>query len=73
VQAEEELFKKTVKKFSQSPEVWTLFAQFYLTHGRPSEARELLPRSLKSLEKRDRASLFRLSTLPPSANLFLPL
>ncbi|GAA6020638.1 hypothetical protein JCM10207_007806 [Rhodosporidiobolus poonsookiae] len=53
VEAEEELFKKLVKKFSQSPQVWPLFAQFYLTHGRPSEARELLPRSLKSLEKRD--------------------
>ncbi|GAA5947174.1 hypothetical protein JCM10213_001449 [Rhodosporidiobolus nylandii] len=53
IEAEEELFKKTVKKFSQSPQVWPLFAQFYLTHGRPTEARELLPRSLKSLEKRD--------------------
>ncbi|BGP31459.1 rRNA bioproteinsis protein rrp5 [Rhodotorula toruloides] len=51
-EAEEELFKKTVKKFSHSSKVWTLFAQFYLTHGRPAEARELLPRSLKSLEKR---------------------
>ncbi|GAA5993423.1 hypothetical protein JCM5350_006876 [Sporobolomyces pararoseus] len=50
--AEEELFKKTVKKFSQSSKVWTLFGQYYLTHGRPNEARELLPRSLKSLEKR---------------------
>ncbi|GAA5976182.1 hypothetical protein JCM11641_001071 [Rhodosporidiobolus odoratus] len=53
VEAEEELWKKTVKKFSQSPQVWPLFAQFYLSHGRPTEARELLPRSLKSLEKRD--------------------
>ncbi|BGP47503.1 rRNA bioproteinsis protein rrp5 [Rhodotorula kratochvilovae] len=51
-EAEEELFKRTVKKFSQSSKVWTLFAQYYLTHGRPAEARELLPRSLKSLEKR---------------------
>ncbi|GAA5941768.1 Rrp5p [Sporobolomyces koalae] len=51
-EAEEELFKKTVKKFSQSSKVWTLFGQYYLTHGRPNEARELLPRSLKSLEKR---------------------
>ncbi|GAA5904744.1 Rrp5p [Sporobolomyces salmoneus] len=50
--AEEEVFKKTVKKFSQSSKVWTLFGQYYLTHGRPNEARELLPRSLKSLEKR---------------------
>ncbi|GAA5925984.1 hypothetical protein JCM3775_005168 [Rhodotorula graminis] len=51
-EAEEELFKRTVKKFSQSSKVWTLFAQYYLSHGRPAEARELLPRSLKSLEKR---------------------
>ncbi|GAA5986306.1 hypothetical protein JCM10908_003698 [Rhodotorula pacifica] len=50
--AEEELFKKTVKKFSQSSKVWTLFAQHYYTHGRPNEARELLKRSIKSLEKR---------------------
>ncbi|GAA5868775.1 hypothetical protein JCM3774_003888 [Rhodotorula dairenensis] len=50
--AEEELFKKTVKKFSQSSKVWTLFAQYYYTHGRPKDARELLKRSIKSLEKR---------------------
>lgn len=41
-----------------------MFAQYYLTHGRPNEARELLPRSLKSLEKRKRASLL----CPISAN-----
>ncbi|GJN89500.1 hypothetical protein Rhopal_002487-T1 [Rhodotorula paludigena] len=64
VDAEEELLKKTVKKFSQSPEVWTLFAQFYLTHGRPAEARELLPRSLKSLEKR-----FHVETISKFAQL----
>ncbi|KAI5476893.1 hypothetical protein MNV49_007065 [Pseudohyphozyma bogoriensis] len=51
-EAEEELFKKLVKKFGQSSKAWTLFGQFYLTRGRPDEARELLPRSLKSLEKR---------------------
>lgn len=55
-QAEEELFKKTVKKFSQSSKVWTLFAQYYYAHGRPKEARELLKRSIKSLEKRKRTS-----------------
>lgn len=54
IQSEEELFKKTVKKFGSSSKVWTLFAQFYLTNGRPNEARDLLPRSLKSLEKRKR-------------------
>ena len=43
-----------VKKFSQSSKVWTLFAQYYYTHGRPKEARELLKRSIKSLEKRKR-------------------
>lgn len=57
IQAEEELFKKLVKKFGQSSKAWTLFGQFYLTQGRPNEARDLLPRSLKSLEKRKRESL----------------
>ncbi|KAK4705134.1 rRNA biogenesis protein RRP5, partial [Phenoliferia sp. Uapishka_3] len=51
-EAEEELFQKLVKKFGQSSKAWTLFGQFYLTRGRAAEARELLPRSLKSLEKR---------------------
>ncbi|KAM0751109.1 hypothetical protein T439DRAFT_301042 [Meredithblackwellia eburnea MCA 4105] len=51
-EAEEDLFQRTVKKFSQSSKVWTLFGQFYLARGRPEDARELLPRSLKSLEKR---------------------
>jgi len=49
---EEDLFKRVVKKFGQSSKAWTLFAQFYLTRGRADEARALLPRSLKSLEKR---------------------
>ncbi len=54
LQAEEELFSRLVKKFGQSSKAWTLFGQFYLTRGRPDEARDLLPRSLKSLEKRKR-------------------
>lgn len=58
VQAEEELFQRLVKKFGQSSKAWTLFGQFYLTRGRAAEARELLPRSLKSLEKRKRAVPF---------------
>ncbi|KAI0639642.1 U3 snoRNP-associated protein Rrp5 [Trametes polyzona] len=48
----EEQFKKTVKKFSQSSKVWTLFAEHYLKRGMLEEARKLLPRSLQSLEKR---------------------
>jgi len=49
---EEDLFKRFVKKFGYSSKAWTLFGQFYLTQGKLSEARELLPRSLKSLPKR---------------------
>ncbi|KAI0375236.1 hypothetical protein BV20DRAFT_934020 [Pilatotrama ljubarskyi] len=48
----EEQFKRTVKKFSQSSKVWTLFAEHYLKRGMLEEARKLLPRSLQSLEKR---------------------
>ncbi|CDO73457.1 hypothetical protein BN946_scf185013.g92 [Trametes cinnabarina] len=48
----EEQFKRTVKKFSQSSKVWTLFAEHYLKRGMVEEARKLLPRSLQSLEKR---------------------
>ena len=51
-----------VKKFSQSSKVWTLFAQYYYTHGRPKEARELLKRSIKSLEKRKRKQSSRTPT-----------
>lgn len=51
-----ELFKKTVKKFSYSVEVWTLFAKFYLQHDKAEDARQLLPRTMQSLEKRDRKS-----------------
>ncbi|SCV70668.1 BQ2448_3430 [Microbotryum intermedium] len=49
---EEELFGRVVKKFSQSSKAWTLFAQFYFAQSRRDKARELLLRSLKSLEKR---------------------
>ncbi|GJE87565.1 U3 snoRNP-associated protein Rrp5 [Phanerochaete sordida] len=48
----EEQFKKTAKKFGQSSKVWTLYAEYYLRHGKLEEARALLPRSLQSLEKR---------------------
>ncbi|KAM0789071.1 hypothetical protein ACM66B_003134 [Microbotryomycetes sp. NB124-2] len=52
-EAEETLYKKFVRKFGSHPDVWTSFAQFYLRQQQPDDARALLPRSLKSLEKRD--------------------
>lgn len=42
------------KKYGSSSKVWTLFGQFYLNRGKFLEARDLLPRALKSLEKRKR-------------------
>ncbi|TDL28208.1 nucleic acid-binding protein [Rickenella mellea] len=48
----EEQYKRTCKKFGQSSKVWTLFGEHYLRRGQLEEARALLPRSLKSLDKR---------------------
>lgn len=48
----EEQFRKTCKKFGSSSKVWTLFAEHYFKRSMPDEARQLLPRSLLSLEKR---------------------
>ncbi|KIO28214.1 hypothetical protein M407DRAFT_72065 [Tulasnella calospora MUT 4182] len=48
----EEMYQRTTKKFGTSSKVWTLFGEYYLRRGDADEARELLPRSLKSLEKR---------------------
>ncbi|EMD41956.1 hypothetical protein CERSUDRAFT_147388 [Gelatoporia subvermispora B] len=52
IEKAEEQYKKTCKKFSQSSKVWTLFGEHYLRRGKLEEARQLLPRSLQSLEKR---------------------
>ncbi|KAH9178640.1 nucleic acid-binding protein [Lactarius sanguifluus] len=54
----EEQFKRTCKKFGQSSKVWTLFGEHYLKRGDVEQARKLLPRSLQSLEKRKRKTLF---------------
>lgn len=51
---EEQLFEKFVKKFNMSSKAWTLYGQFLLNRGRSTEARDFLPRSLKSLPKRKR-------------------
>ncbi|KAF9040398.1 nucleic acid-binding protein [Hymenopellis radicata] len=51
-QQAEEQYKRTSKKFGQSSKVWTLFAEFYLRRGDIEQARNLLPRSIQSLEKR---------------------
>ncbi|ORY34880.1 hypothetical protein BCR39DRAFT_515324 [Naematelia encephala] len=47
----EELYKRIVKKFSAYPESWTKFAEFYLKKGDVDQARALLPRATKSLDK----------------------
>ncbi|EJU00095.1 U3 snoRNP-associated protein Rrp5 [Dacryopinax primogenitus] len=48
----EDMHKRAVKKFNESTTVWTSFGHHYMSQGKLDEARELLPRSLKSLEKR---------------------
>ena len=55
----EETYKKMVKKFSSQPEAWARFAEFYLKKENVDAARELLPRSLKSLDKAKRKSTQR--------------
>lgn len=54
--AVEEVFKKTVKKFGAYPESWLKFAEYHLKKGDIDAARQLLPRSLKSLDRADRES-----------------
>ncbi|KAK0466399.1 uncharacterized protein EV420DRAFT_1617656 [Desarmillaria tabescens] len=51
-QQTEDQYKRTCKKFGRSSKVWTLFADFYLRHDNIENSRNLLPRSLQSLEKR---------------------
>ncbi|KAG8983815.1 rRNA biogenesis protein rrp5, partial [Tulasnella sp. 427] len=48
----EEMSQRTAKKFGSSSKVWTLFGEYYLRNGKAEDARDLLPRSFKSLEKR---------------------
>ena len=52
--AAEELWRKTAKKFGYSSKVWVGWVQFYLRHDRAEDARKLVPRSMQSLEKRKR-------------------
>lgn len=47
-----EIYQRFVKKFNMSSKAWTLYGQFLLRHGKADAARDLLPRSLKSLPKR---------------------
>ncbi|KAG7450112.1 nucleic acid-binding protein [Guyanagaster necrorhizus] len=51
-QQAEDQHKRTCKKFGRSSKVWTLFAEFYLRRDDIENSRNLLPRSLQSLEKR---------------------
>ena len=56
-QAVEELYKKIIKKFPAHPDSWTRFVDFYLKKGDVESARELLPRSMLSLDKTKRKSI----------------
>ena len=60
-QAAEEQYRRTCKKFSKSSKVWSLFGEFCMKHGKIDEARQLLQRSLLSLEKRKRGLIVYLS------------
>lgn len=59
----EEILNKTVKKFSAYPESWLACATYYLKKGNMDAARDLLPRSLKSIEKPNRELLSLLSVI----------
>ncbi|ORX37905.1 putative rRNA processing-related protein [Kockovaella imperatae] len=50
-EATEEIYNKTVKKFSQQTDVWVRFAEWFFRKSRLEHARGLLPRSMKSLDK----------------------
>ncbi|KNZ60679.1 hypothetical protein VP01_151g2 [Puccinia sorghi] len=47
----DETYGQAVKKFRDSSKAWTLYGEFCLRNDRPSQAGELLSRSLKSLPK----------------------
>lgn len=48
------MWRKYVKKFSQVGDSWTRAAEFWFKAGNVDEARDLLPRSMKSLDKSHR-------------------
>jgi rRNA biogenesis protein RRP5 len=50
------VYKKLVKRFSANPDSWSRAAEYYFKKGDTDEARDLLPRSLKSLDKSKRES-----------------
>lgn len=49
----EELFQAMVKKFNKEPRVWLRYCEFKFKRGRSREARQVLERSLKSINKID--------------------
>lgn len=58
IQAAEDVWTKAVKKFSAHSDVWTKAAEYWFKKGDVDSARELLPRSLKSLDKSKRELIF---------------
>jgi rRNA biogenesis protein RRP5 len=63
LKAAEEVYKKLVKKFGVYSESWLKFAEFYLKKENIKAARELLPRSLKSLDKAHRMFLLEFGSM----------
>ncbi|KAJ3129922.1 rRNA biogenesis protein rrp5 [Nowakowskiella sp. JEL0407] len=50
-EAVEELYKVMMKKFRDSPQVWTTVGLYYITHRKEEMARQILNRSLEALPK----------------------
>lgn len=63
------MYQRTVKKFGTSSKAWTLFGEYYLRTDKVEEARALLPRSLKSLERRKRKSSLASSPRYPALTI----
>ena len=67
MQLAEETYQKLVKKFSQQDDVWVKFAEWQFKRAQVDEARELLARSMKSLDRTKR----ELGHLSPPVKLIL--
>ncbi|PWY97552.1 nucleic acid-binding protein [Testicularia cyperi] len=53
----EELFVKAKTKYSVLPEFWIEYSRFFLRNGKPEASRQLLPRAMQALPKRDHVSM----------------
>ena len=53
-QAAEQLHTNIVKRFSQDKDVWIQFGQFYFHNNKVDQARKLMQRSLRTLDRKYR-------------------